>query len=110
MKKGDIVTVRDFSYSVIVEGGKLRKSTFHAFYPAARKRFTVVETNCIFPRTSTRPGANHNNTVIQVVNSTEVVFIEERFLRLATYEIIIDGKIIKLSHESYKNLKRQLTQ
>ena len=80
MKKGDVVTVGDFSYSMIIEDGELRNS-FHAFHPVAGKQFVVVDVGCVFPRTSQHPGTNYNNTVLQAVGSTEVVFIEERFLR-----------------------------
>jgi hypothetical protein len=107
MRKGDLVKVHDFSYSVSVEDGGF-SGNFNAFHPRCRDKFVVVETGCVFPRTSRHPGDNHNDTVIQSVDSGLVAFIEERFLRPVTHTIIIDGKTIKLSHESYKNLKEQL--
>lgn len=79
MKKGDVVTVNDFSYSKIIENGKL-DNNFHAFHPAARKQFVIVELDCVFPRTNQWPDTNYNDTVIQAVDSSEVVFIERRFL------------------------------
>lgn len=81
MKKGDLVVVKDYSYSRSIERGRL-SDDFHAAHPKCRENFVIVETNCVFPRTSRHIGTNHNNTVIQSVDSGLVVLIEERFLRL----------------------------
>ena len=122
MKKGDVVTVRDFSYSRIVEGNKL-SNEFHAFHPACRKQFVVVETDCKFPtyeEGQTAPfygSSTYNNTVIQAINSDEVVFIEERFLKLVlpTHKVMVDvrqdggwmyGQIVEISDKLYKEIKR----
>lgn len=106
-KKGDKVTIHDFSYSVSVENGKLNNN-FHAFHPRCRDKFTVVETDCVFPRTSDHSGTNCNNIVIQSVSTGLVVFIEERFLQSVVYTIVIDGKTVILSHESFLALREQL--
>ena len=109
IRKNDVVIVQDFSYSTGVEGGELNKG-FHAFHPDCNDKFVVAETGCVFPRTSTHPGTNHNDTVIQSNDSGLVVFIEARFLKVVgpVHTIVIDGKTIELSHESYENLKEQL--
>ena len=38
-----------------------------------------------------------------------VIFTCKRFLEPATHTIKIDGKTVTLSHESYEDMKRQLT-
>ena len=107
MRKGDRVIVRNDSYSTVVVDGEL-KCGHESPHTTRYKQCIIVELGCRFPRTSPWKGDNHNDTVVQIIKTGEVVFIEERFLQPTTHEIIIDGKTIKLSHESYNNLKEQL--
>lgn len=90
MKKGDIVTIKDGSWTRSVVNGKL-VSEFLNYGREKGKKYVIIETNCIFPNTGsgqfgcTPP--TYNNTVIQAIDSGKVVFIEERFLRLAPKSI-----------------------
>ena len=104
MKAGDLVTIRDYSYSKEVKDGELQQVVY------SHQQFIVVETDCKFPNPHQyQLGDRHfNNTVIQAVDSDKVVFIEERFLRPTTHKITIDGKTIEISQESYKALKKSL--
>ena len=105
MKKGDVVTVYDYSWATAVCNGELIRDF------QRRIKYTVVQCGCTFPYTSDTQSAKWvNDTVIQDIESGMVVFIHNSFLRLVpqTHIIIIDGKTIELSHESFKNLKEQL--
>ena len=115
MKKGDIVVICDGSYAQSVIGGKLvhENLTFGnlTFGHHTGKKYVVIEINCVFPITDMhQPNDYRNDIVIQDVESSKVVFIYSKFLRLVsrTHTITIDGKTIKLSHESFLNLKEQL--
>ena len=109
MKKGDIVTIKDSSYSQSIINEKTAHEILDDRYGGISKQYVVVEVNCMFPTTVMhQPDSCYNNTVIQDIESGKVVFIMERFLQPATHTIVIDGKTIELSHESYKNLKEQL--
>lgn len=108
MKKGDLVVVCDPSYSRMVKNGKLVRT--HSFFLRhSNKQFVVVETNCCFPQTAPWPDADcRNDTVIQAVDTDEVIFIPSRFLRPVKHTIEIDGKAVVISHESYEALKKSL--
>ena len=119
MKKGDVVTIRDGSYTKSVVNGEL----IHEHLAIQSKQYKVVETGCSFPAKGNQAydsdgycGPSFNNTVIQAVDSGKVVFIEERFLRLAkpTHKVMIDvrqdggwtyGQIVEISDELYKQIK-----
>lgn len=115
MKKGDVVTIQDTSYSTSIIDGKLA----HPGRGLRYKRCVIVETNCTFPKTSRWDGNNVNNTIIQVCETNQIIFIEERFLSpmLPKHEIMIDiihysgydanGQIIKISDELYQEIKRE---
>ncbi len=124
MKKGDVVTIRDNSYTKSVIGGKL----VHEIYGCSIKgneRYTVIEINCVFPTERNQACkslfklASFNNTVIQAIDSDKVVFIEERFLELVlpTHKVMIDikihdgvimvgGQVIEISDKLYKEIKK----
>lgn len=110
MKKGDVVIIDDWSYSKIVVNGKfvsppLRLRSCGGWIDG---RCVVVEVNCTLPITNTYGLPEYNDTIIQMLNTNEVIFIEQRFLKPITHTLTIDGKTVKLSHESYENLKAQL--
>lgn len=117
MKKGDVVIVKDGSYSRSVMNGKL----IHEAGAGQRgEKFTVIETDCKFPTTDEYQAmyqSTFNNTVIQAVNSGKVVFIEERFLKLvpSTHKVMVDirqdggwmyGQIVEISDKLYKQIKK----
>lgn len=114
MKKGDVVKIQDTSYSTSVIDGKLE-------YPGRSlkyKQCTVIELGCIFPRTSCWDGDNVNDTIIQVCETGQIIFIEERFLELMPprHRVMIDiigireggfgGRMIEISDKLYKEIKR----
>jgi len=107
MKKGDIVTIYDRSYSRVIKDGRMLDG-MDCLPRDGDTQFVVIETDCRFPKTSQWVGSDYNNTVIQSLNTGEVVFIEERFLRPAKHIIVLDGKPIEISHESFLSLKKQL--
>lgn len=82
MKKGDIVTIRDGSYTRSIIAGKLIHESL-AYGSEGDKKYRVVETECSFPLTDKCQSAMYrNDTVIQAVKSGKVVFIHGRFLKL----------------------------
>jgi len=120
MKKGDVVIINDGSYSRSVIGGKL----IHEILGKQLQQYIVVEVGCKFPsidrfQSMCENVSRFNNTVIQVVDSSKIVFIEERFLRLIPpkHKVIIDmichpgygvgGKVIEISDELYKKIIEQ---
>ena len=111
MKKGDrVVIIRDGSWTQSVMDGRLVRESLN-YGPAQGRHYAVVETGCRFPldsRWAPQPEAYRNNTVIQDVENGKVVFIHDRFLRPATHIIVIDGKTIEVSDESFKALKQSL--
>lgn len=115
MRKGDIVTIQDTSYSRTIVNGKLNEYNRSLRY----KQCVVLEVDCVFPKTSPWDGDNHNNTIVQVIDSGKVVFIEECFLSLVPpkHKIMIDvvqcgcvtdlsGPIVEISDKLYREIKR----
>lgn len=98
MKKGDVVTIRDGSWTRSVEGGKLIHELLSDSVGMGRQ-YMIVETGCIFPNTGSGKYlismGTFNNTVIQALSKGvnrpldrgKVVFIEERFLQSVTKPI-----------------------
>jgi hypothetical protein len=123
MKKGDVVTIDDGSFTRSVVDGKLIKESLN-YGNEKGKQYVIIETGCSFPNTGSRGFAGtsivttFNNTVIQAIDSGKVVFIEERFLKLVppTHEVVVDiifhpgygigGKIVEISDKLYKEIKR----
>lgn len=105
IKKGDVVKIKDFSYSRTVENGKLVRPNSSTY-----GKFVVVEINCNFPHTKNDPWrapADFNNTVIQATNSGEVIFIQDKYLQPAKHKITVDDKTVEISHESFEAFKKQ---
>lgn len=117
MKKGDVVIIKDSSYSKVVTNYGLESGYGDGGVCNIRKKQgTIIEVGCKFPNLHYYQTQIHtcNDTVI-VLDSGEVVFIEERFLKLATHKVMVDirqdggwmyGQIIKISDELYKQIKR----
>jgi len=122
MKKGDIVTINDGSWTRSVVDGKLIKE--HLNHGGEQgKKYTVIETGCSFPNTGGRGvigtdiHATFNNTVIQAIDSGKVVFIEERFLHPVPpkHKVMLDikqdggwmyGQVVEISDKLYQEIKR----
>lgn len=87
MKRGDVVIIKDGSYSQSIVAGKLIKESLNYGDEKGRK-YRIIETGCVFPhddaQDSSRKRDTFNNTVIQNIDSGKVVFLEERFLQLTT--------------------------
>lgn len=86
MKKGDVVTIHDGSYTKSVVGGKLIHERLN-YGSECDKQYVVIEVNCKFPAEKSQSDPTYtpaafNNTVIQQCESDKVVFIEACFLRL----------------------------
>jgi len=126
MKKGDRVVIDDGSFSKQVKDNKLSHGPggdrYKNLQDDDRKQYVIIETGCSFPKT----GSQHtcNNTVIQIIKSDKVIFIEERFLKLVSskhkspkHKIMINlihhfgygmgGDIIEISDKLYKEIKRE---
>lgn len=117
MKKGDVVTVRDSSYSKIITKYGL-ESSYDPPRDIRGKQCVIIELDCRFPDAHRYQTRDHmcNDTVIRVIETDEVVFIEERFLEPATHKIMIDvkqndcvmfGTICEISDKLYKEIKNE---
>jgi len=107
IKEGDMVVIRDSSYSQTPKDGCLSDSLWRCDYPEDRKgTFKVLKVGCVIP--SYYKGET-NNTIIQSTRSGRIVFIKLGFLEPTQHTINVDGKEIKISHESYLNLKKSLS-
>jgi len=119
MKKGDIVTIKDSSYSKVVTDGGL-KSGYGGSRSVRDKQGTIIELDCVFSDLDKYQKLYNtfNNTVV-VLDSGKVVFIEERFLELVppTHKIMVGiyqtqsgcvmlGDIVEISDKLYKEIKR----
>lgn len=76
MKKGDIVTIQDFSWS--------KKVTIGQTASDCTKRYVVVEVGCAFPlriKFSNQPYKYRSDTIIRSIVGNEVILIHGAFLR-----------------------------
>lgn len=84
MKKGDRVTIKDYSWVQSISHGKLTHDRPNTFDDRGVE-YTVVETDCSFPLKPAcdipQPRQSINNTVIESDDGT-VVFINAMFLKL----------------------------
>lgn len=121
MKQGDVVTVRDGSYSWSIINGK---SIHEIGVWLPDEKFTVIEAGCKFPvidpwQNRYEPVLRFNNTVIQAIDSGKVVFIEERFLKLVPpkHKVMlvekmvrnhaVAGTFVEISDKLYQEIKRE---
>jgi len=117
MKKGDVVTIWDSSYSKVVTNHGL-VSGYSGLHSVRGKRGIIVELNCEFPNQHEYQARIHsfNDTVVRT-DCGKTVFIEERFLKLVSpkHKIMIDMEqigcvtpraIIEISDKLYKEIKR----
>lgn len=111
MKVNDLVVITDGSYIQEITPDGLSSVSLN--YGALRGlKYRVVATQCRFPKEDTYQSEKHiNDTIICGREGC----VEGRFfvcshtlIRLTKHTIVIDGKTVELSHESYLNLKEQL--
>lgn len=123
MKKGNIVMIRDGSYTKSVVNGELVHE-YLAYCDERNAQYKIVETGCSFPAEGNQARSilgipsTFNNTVIQAVGSGKVVFIEERFLELVLpkHKVMVDiifhpgygmgGQVVEISDELYRQIKK----
>lgn len=121
MKKGDIVMIVDGSYSKVVTSRGLENGYGDGKVLDIRtKQGTIIETGCEFPNRHKYQvcGRTFNNTIV-VLDSGEIVLIEERFLKLVLpeHKIMIGvtvtrlggiyGNIVEISDKLYQEIKRE---
>lgn len=114
MKKGDMVVAHDLSWAKAIKNGKLVSPTRDVHMNFKTSPAIVIETNCRFPLGdgfNYEPEEHRRNTVIQVVNTGEVIFVHDSFLHPVKYKIafvggILDGTVIEISDEFYEKLQR----
>jgi len=88
MKKGDVVIIKDGSWTRSIVDGELIHESLN-YGEEKGKKYKIIELGCKFSNTGNsgicelRCRPTFNNTVIQAIDSGKVVFIEERFLQLA---------------------------
>ncbi len=116
MKKGDIVVINDSSWTKTIKDNKLVNGPGSD----AHKQYIVIETGCSFPLydgVSHQKDKHRSDTVIQAVDSGEIVFIFENFLEPVppTHKVMVDvrqdggwmyGQIVEISDKLYKEIKR----
>lgn len=87
MKKGDIVIIKDSSYSNVITKNGL-KSSYDGLHSVKNKQGRVIELGCRFPYPNQWQiqYGRYNNTVV-MTNSGRVVFIEECLLELVNKPI-----------------------
>lgn len=113
MKKGDVVMIGDTSYSRVVGNRNLEEHNKHLKY----RKCVILELDCVFPKTSPWGGGNYNDTIVQFCETGQIMFIEERFLKLVlpTHKVMIDveqisyaicGNIVEISDKLYQEIKR----
>lgn len=109
MKKGDVVVAYDLSWAQAVKNGKLVSPSRDVHCRVGRGApAVIVETGCRFPLTDcSQPDDEYNDTVIQVINTGEVIFTQLEFLQPAKRKITVDGKTVEISHESFEAFKKQ---
>lgn len=112
MKKGDIVTIRDYSYAArITADGKL--SSNGNSEPNARQQFRIVAVGCRVPTYIFAGYQRVADTVVIGLTDGAIWFVLEELVDLVdkvspTHVIIFDGKTIKISHASFVSLRSQL--
>ncbi len=108
LKVDDVVDIRDSSYAIGV------KNSCYSTYPEPRrcKGVVVIDTGLTIVRNIENYEKRWNCVCDIAVRDIDggVWFLPSDQVDDATkHEIIIDGKKIEMSRESYENLKKQLT-
>ena len=116
MKKGDVVTIDDSSYSfTVMSDGRLE----HHAGEVQKERWVIVAAECVLPAEWDRYcSAQHNDTIVQGQTSGKIAFVQQRFCRLPkpTHSVMVDivlhpgygmgGQMAEISDELYKQIKK----
>ena len=115
MKKGDVVTVDDSSYSFTIVNGYLE----HHPGGVQEENQIVIATNCDLPTDDGYgySGSRHNDTIVRGQTSGKIAFVQQRFCHLVSpkHKVMVDirqdsgwmyGQIVEISDKLYKEIKR----
>jgi hypothetical protein len=106
---GQTVTLTDFSYGYWIDINSRKLSDWiKSSGNDTGMQWVIVAKDCVLP---TRGEVSHRGTntlVLQSLKNNAIVFTQEQFIRPLKREIIIDGKTISISEESFQELRRQL--
>ena len=85
MKKGDIVTINDSSYSLsVMNSGRLE----HHAAEVQEGYWIVVALQCVLPAEHHMYcHEQYNNTIVQSQTSGKIVFVQQRFCRTPIREV-----------------------
>lgn len=106
---GELVVIRDYSCAGhIGPDGQLTHNG--NCEPCCRQQFKVLIVGCKIPTYMLLGEYRIADTVVVGQTDSSVWFVYSGFVQrvLREHIITIDGKTIKISHESFLNLKRQL--
>lgn len=114
MKIGDTVRINDFSFSQMIDVDGRQKGMNNTSTDA-QDVFTVAAADCYIPssgdnRNEFRPKSFPADTIIVSNTHRVIAFICSKFLDPLRHTIIIDGKSIEISDESYNALRKSLLQ
>ena len=98
MKKGDIVTFTDDSWQLTIFGKFLE----HRYNECIGENFTVVALGCVLPTDRRHSSPDYpNDTIVRGQTTGNIVFTQERFLRLAI-RMVTMAEVYELFGETVK--------
>lgn len=118
MKKGDVVTIKDSSYSFMIVDDSLE----HHAGEVQKERQIIIAVDCDLPAYGgyySGTSRQRNNTIVRGQLSGRITFVQQRFCRLIapTHKVMVDlkqegpiiflsGNIVEISDELYKQIKK----
>lgn len=114
MKKGDVVTIKDSSFSLAIVDDSLE----HHPGEVQKERQIVIAINCDLPGENWQGEIYHNNAIVRGQISGRITFVQQRFCHLIapTHKVMVDiifnpgygvgGRVIEISNELYKEIKK----
>ena len=108
LQVGDMITIQDFSYTGRIgsDGQMTHRGNLE---PNCYQQFKVLIIGCKIPTYIFMGEWRVADTVVIGQKDGTVWFVHSDLVRqvLPKHILVIDGKIIELSHESFLNLKKQ---
>lgn len=116
MKKGDIVTIKDSSFSFAIVDGFLK----HHPGEVQKEQQLIIAVNCNLPADQGYCGdrQRHNDTIVRGQISGKITLVQQRFCHPITpkHKVMIDihqthsgcimfGDIVEISDELYRKIK-----